>query len=173
MSKLKFQTLKESAEILNNEVRPYRGLKCAGGKCYLGSMFYLDFGKRLNGYARSGAPIELAELTLSVRDVRWKIWRDQHVVIESKNVSSESFSQFVQGMLGASVLNVSPHKRGVAVNFSNKIELAIDLSELPSDSHGGDILEFAMPTGRIFYFDCSGAVNMESYIDPDRAGTQT
>ncbi len=90
-------------EKISKSLIPFLGLNCFGGKIYLGTMFYLDFGKYIQEYTTKGAAIDVGEMTLSVRDTEWRIKMNGNTVLSLREADRVDFSEVVKVLIGQTI----------------------------------------------------------------------
>jgi hypothetical protein len=153
---------------LNAELQPFLHLPCVGGKQYLGSMFFLDFGGRFNATARGGRPIEIGVMTLSIRNVAWWIHQKSGVDLSAEQASPEQFDSVARSLEGTTIagLTISAERR-LRIEFRNAWLLAVDLSNQWSTDT--DILEIAAPDGRLIAIRSNGDVLFDAGFDAERS----
>lgn len=154
---------------LTAELQPFMDLRCVGGKLYLGSMFYLDFGGTFSGQSRTGKPIEIGEMTLSIRDVAWWLYRGDDVALAAESVSGEQFEQTISGLLGTCITGFQ-HQTAegrLQVRLGQQWRVVVDLTNQWQTDN--DILEIAIPDGRLFTIDRRGELLAAPGWDAERA----
>jgi hypothetical protein len=149
-------------------LRTFDGLKCSGGKLYLGSMFYLDFGRSIATVTRNDARIVIGELTLSVRDTAWWLFRSGSLVA-AETVTSEVFGQIVEDLVGVTIGESKYLTQDDRLEFylARDWRLVIDLSNMWGAD--GDVLELALPDGRIIAISKDGDLVVNAGFDAVRA----
>lgn len=157
-----------TAGAIATALMPFMELACVGGRLYLGSMFYLDFGSTFLASARSGERIEIGEMTLSVRDVAWWLYRGKTVVAAAESVSTDQFDNIVRALVGATIAGVKLTDEGyLEIRLGEKYRLLVDLTNMwGTDS---DVLELALPDGRIVAVDQCGEFLGNAGSDGERA----
>src|SRR6185295_6214403 len=91
------------AEVIATKLQPFLDLPCVGGKLYLGSMFYLDFGSTFSAKARSGQQIEIGEMTLSVRNVAWWFYHGDRLMMVAESADGDQFNEAVSDLRGSRI----------------------------------------------------------------------
>jgi hypothetical protein len=167
-----FEVHSMSAQELIDEIvavaKPFLDLKCAGGKLYLGSMFYLDFGNTFDSISRRGRAIKIGEMTLSVRDVAWSLFDADTPVTDAESVDADMFDKVVCLLRGKRILGLRyrPDFEQLEIAFSAGVYFLVDLTnKWQSDS---DVIELAFPDGRRIAISNNGKLIVDTHLDPDR-----
>jgi hypothetical protein len=162
-------SVSDIANKLINLIRPFLDLRCVGGRLYLGSMFYLDFGALFISSTSKGERIEIGEMTLSIRDVAWWLRRRGELTASAESIDADQFTVIAAQMVGTRVTDVSSAAEGsqLEVRLENDWLLVIDLTNLwDSDS---DVIQVSLPDGRIIAVTEGGALDEEAGFDNERA----
>jgi hypothetical protein len=134
----------------------FNRLKCSGGRLYLGSMFYLDFGDTIATVARGDETIFIGELTLSIRDTAWWFFRSDSLIAAAETVTSKLFDQFITELIGVTIDEPKylAQDDRLEFRFGHDWRLIIDLSNMWRTDE--DVLELALPDGRIMAISKDG-----------------
>lgn len=157
------------AKKLMDLMRPFLDLRCVGGRLYLGSMFYLDFGDLLISSTSKGERIEIGEMTLSIRDVAWWLRRKGELIASAESVDIDQFAAITGQLIGLCMTDVCTAAEGgrLEVRFANDWILTIDLANLwESDS---DVVQISLPDGRVIAVTEAGALDENAGFDSERA----
>lgn len=148
-------------EKISKSLIPFLGLNCIGGKIYLGTMFYLDFGKYIQEYTTKGAAIDVGEMTLSVRDTEWWIKMNGNTVLSSREADRVDFSEVVKMLIGQTIKAIKKlNDQMISITFSNSYEIIIDMSNpLGTD---GDLFELSLPDGQAIIGSHIGTIEWSS-----------
>jgi hypothetical protein len=134
---------------------------------YLGSMFYLDFGKTFRSVTPKGKPIQVGQMTLSVREVEWCFYRFDRIACCAETVLPEEFDRIVSVLTGTtlSAVRYIPGDERADFCFSNEWVLGVDLTNRwGTDS---DFVEVSLPNGRALYL--TEKVSLKQGFDAVRA----
>jgi hypothetical protein len=159
-------------EVIAAKLQPFLDLPCVGGKLYLGSMFYLDFGGTFSAKARSGKQIEIGEMTLSVRNVAWWFYHGDRLMMVAESVDSDQFNELVSQLDGSRITGFSYEspENQLQIRLGREFRLLVDLANRWATD--GDVLEFALPDGRLVGIDWQEAL-VQSGFDRERAENWT
>ena len=156
------------AKEISETLAPFSHLTCVGGKLYLGSMFFLDFGAKFLASTRSGERIEIGEMTLSVRDVVWWLYHGGALVASAEGISVERFDRHMESFLGCTIaMAEQTNDEQLRIKLGINNTLVVDLTNLwDTDSN---VIELALPDGRIASVDEKGRFAMDAVKDEKRA----
>jgi hypothetical protein len=165
----KLVTAQDLTSKLTEFIRPFMELRCVGGKLYLGSMFYLDFGGYFSSRSSKGDSIQVGEMTLSVRDVYWRIERSGQIAADAESIDAGQFAVVVEQLQGRRVVSFSASndRNNVIVDFGDSWALTIDL--LNSWETDSDILQISLPDGRRAAITEKSAFDTALGLDQERS----
>ena len=157
------------ARKLVDYLRPFLDLRCVGGRLYLGSMFYLDFGDLFISSTSKGERIQVGEMTLSVRDVAWWLRNGSELVASSESIDTRQFEALIAQLVGSRLLGVSDTLTGeqLEIHFENERVLVIDL--LNTWDTDSDTVQVSLPDGRVIAVTETGVLDENSGFDGERA----
>lgn len=149
-------------------LEPFRDLPCVGGKLYLGSMFYLDFGDSFIVSNRRGEHIQISEMSLSIRNVAWWLYRGNTLLATAEKVTTRRFTQILKALIGSCMsVDKQEEEQRLKIQLGQKHALIVDLTNMwGTDS---DVLEFAFPDGRLVAVDENGELALNAGRDQERA----
>jgi hypothetical protein len=160
---------KELVDSIAAIAQPFLHLECAGGKLYLGSMFYMDFGNIFDTTSRRGRKIKIGEMTLSVRDVVWSLFDSGVKITDAESVDTDVFDRAICRFMGKRIIGLlhRPDLGQLEISFGAELYFLVDLTnKWKSD---GDVVELALPDGRRVAISNSGKLVVDTELDRDRA----
>ena len=150
-------------------LRPFLDLRCLGGRLYLGSMFYLDFGELFIATSSKGERIQIGEMTLSIRDTAWWLKNRAEIVASAEGVDSKTFEKIANQLTGLRLVDVIEAASGeqIEIKLENEWLLIVDIgNQWESDS---DIVQISLPDGRVVAVTEKGVLDQSAGFDAERA----
>jgi hypothetical protein len=136
-------------EFAQKSLSELKDKECRCAKTYLGSMFYIDFGKLINMVGRKGNIFQKGEASISIRDCYWEIWENATLTGCSNN---NDLSFVLNIFVGKFVTKININDQYLIFGFDDSIELRCDLTNIYGDEPENSIIEVANNTLSINYY---------------------
>src|SRR5262249_5048751 len=127
------------------------------------------FGLKFRSRSTRGRDIDLSEMTLSVRDADWHFSHCGKSVSNASTITESRFSDITSLLNQVCIRSISSSlkTKTLKIKFDKDVELAIDLSN--RNKTDGDIVELALPDGRLISVGQDGVLIPNSGTDQSRA----
>jgi hypothetical protein len=143
----------------------FKDKPCWNFGSYLGSMLYIDFGKKTKVHSiKKDEEIYVGECTLGIRNCQWKIIKDKKIIAYSNEMRNFQERLLKEEFFGKTLHEiVFNRKRGnIEFIFFDDLCLSIDITNAYVSEE--NIMEIRISNGRIFHISPKGYIYLADQL---------